>query len=376
LQVAVTFALLVGAGLLARALRSSGEERIGATRQVATLHLDLTFADYDADSGRPFYDELIRRVRGVAGVEAAAYAARLPFGFGGTLATVAIPGFDPPDGQAGFRLDVNRISDGWPEVVKVPLTRGRGFTTADRADGPGVALINETMARRFWPDDDPLQRPLVVSGRPVDVVGVVDDTRFAVPGRPDMPRIYVSSAQVYSPRAVLMVRAGSQATIGGPLVQAVSELDPDIPIGAVGTLAGNINAAYLPQRLLGGATLAIGALTLVLAAFGLYGLLAYWVTTRRLELGIRSALGARSETVVGLAIRQGLVPTTWGVVGGLVLAVGVGLVLRRFLLGVSPLDPVAYLIAAAVFYVVATLACLVPARRAAAVSPMAVLRGP
>lgn len=205
---------------------------------------------------------------------------------------------------------------------------------------------------------------------------MIDDGRLATPGRPDLPRLYLSADQAYSPRTILMVSGPVTAgPVGGLLHQALSALSPDLPMNPVTSLEANVGLAYLPHRLLSGATAVVALLTLLLAAFGLYGLLAFWVTTRRIELGIRSALGAKPADVIGLAVRQGLVPTSYGVLAGLGLSFGVGLVLRRFLLGVSPFDPVAYLGGTVVFYSVAAIACLIPAARAAKVDPLVALRG-
>ena len=375
-QVAVTFALLVGAGLLVRALASGRPADQDRTASVVTVPLDLTFADYNADSGRRFYQNLLQRVRAIPGVVTAAYAARLPFGFGAPVAMVAVPGVDPPKGQTGFRIEMNRVSAGWNEAVELPVSKGRTFAASDRPDGPAVALVNQAMASRFWPRGDPVHRTMTVNDRVTEIVGVLDDGRFATPGRLDIARVYLASDQGYSPRAVLLVRAATDdRRLAEALVAALRQTDPDLPINSVGTLAANLSIAYLPQRLLGGATAGIAVLTLVLASFGLYGLLAFWVATRQSEIGIRSALGARPAAIARLAIRQGLGPTTLGVAAGVVLSVGLGLLLRGFLLGVSPVDPAAYLVAALVFYAVATAACLIPAGRAARVSPMVALRG-
>jgi putative ABC transport system permease protein len=343
---------------------------------VATLSLDLSYLNLTEPLGRRFYDDLLVRVRAIPGVEAAGYGARLPFGFGAGRSLVAVPGVDPPTGEAGFQIEMNRVSPGWIETVGVTLARGRGFNPEDRARLQGVLLVNQEMARRFWPGVDPVGRGLTIDGRPAEVIGVVDDRRFAVPGRAtEPPRVYLSTDQIYSPRAVLLVRTTkSSREVGNRLFRAVAELNPDLPLPPAGTLQANLEVAYLPQRLLGGAAGAIALLTLLLAALGLSGLLAYWVTSRQVELGVRSALGARSSAVVALVVRQGLVPISYGVGAGLGLAIIVGLALRRFLLGVSVLDPLAYLGAMTTFYLVAILACLLPARRAARVNPMVALR--
>jgi putative ABC transport system permease protein len=200
----------------------------------------------------------------------------------------------------------------------------------------------------------------LVNGQQTEIVGVTDDARFTVPGRPNLPRLYRNGDQAYSPRAILMVRGPvTNGGIAALLAGAVADLGPDLPLNPVGTLAANVGLAYFPQRLLGGATIGVAGLTLLLAAFGLYGLLAFWVTTRRTELGVRMALGADAASVTGLALRQGLVPIAWGIGAGVVLAVAVGTALRGFLIGVSPFDPVAYLAGGVAFLAVATAACRV-----------------
>ncbi len=372
LQVAVTFALLIGAALLFRAITSSHQGGPTVAAPVATLAIDGSFANLAEDARRGFFEALLARVRSTPGVEHAAYAAQLPFGFGGAQATVQVPGVDAPPGQPGFRVLVNRISPDWTATVRVPLSAGRDFTPSDR---PGVGLINEAMARRFWPGGDPLGTLLVANGKTIEVVGVVDDRAFAVPGRPNPLRLYLSIDHAASPRATLLVSGPiTESDVGGMLQRAVASLAADLPLNAVTTLEANVALAYLPQRLLGGATTVVALLTLLLAASGLSGLLSFWVTTRRTEIGVRTALGATPAQIIALAVRQGLTPVSYGVVAGLGLSLGTGLVLRRFLLGVSPFDPAAYLGGTVVFYLVAAAACLIPAARAAKVDPLVALR--
>ncbi len=375
-QVAVTFAMLVGAGLLTRTvLKGQAAEPSGA-EAIATLPLDVSFANYDESAGRAFYRELLARVQAFPGATGVAYAARLPLGFGNAQAEVQIPGVDPAPGETGFRVETNRVSAGWVETTGLPMVRGRVFSPADLPGGPSVVMINQTMANRFWPNANPLQQAVVVNGRRSEIVGVTDDSRFALPGRPNLARIYLSADQVYSPRAILMVRGPvTSRGIAGLLAGAVAELGPDLPLDPVGTLAANVGLAYFPQRLLGGATIGVAILTLVLAAFGLYGLLAYWVTMRRTELGVRMALGADAASIRGLAMRQGLVPIIWGMAAGVALAAALGMALRSFLIGVSPFDPAAYLVGGVAFLGVASAACLIPASRAARLPPTSALRG-
>ncbi len=375
LQVAVTFALLIGAALLARAIASSRNGGPAAGAPVATLAIDGSFVNLADDRRRDFFEALLARVRSAPGVAHAAYAAQLPFGFGGAQANVQVSGIEAPVGQPGFRVEVNRVSPDWIGTVRVPLSSGRDFAAADGPDRPGVGLINVAMARRFWPGADPLNQLLVANGKPIQVVGVVDDGGFAVPGRPSPPRLYLSIDQAAAPRAILLVSGPiTESDVGGMLSRAVSALAPDLPLGAVRTLEANVALAYLPQRLLGGATTVVALLTLLLAAFGLYGLLSFWVTTRQAEIGIRSALGAKPAQIIALAVRQGLAPVGYGVVAGLGLSMGTGLILRRFLLDVSPFDPAAYVGGTLVFAVVAAFACLIPAARAARVNPLVALR--
>ncbi len=375
-QVAVTFAMLVGAGLLTRTLLKGRAAEPPGAEAIATLPLDVSFGNYDEAAGRTFYRALLARVQAFPGVTGVAYAARLPLGFGNVQATVQIAGVEPPPGETGFRVEINRVSAGWIETTDLPMIGGRAFSSADQPGTSSVAMINQAMAKRFWPSGDPLHQVVLVNGQQTEIVGVTDDARFTLPGRPNLPRIYRNGDQVYSPRAILMVRGPvTSHGIAGLLAGAIADLGPDLPLNPVGTLAANVGLAYFPQRLLGGATIGIAALTLVLAAFGLYGLLAYWVTTRRTELGVRMALGADAASVTGLALRQGMVPIAWGIGAGVVLAVAVGTALRGFLIGVSPFDPAAYLVGGVAFLAVATAACLIPAARAARMSPVSALRG-
>jgi putative ABC transport system permease protein len=273
------------------------------------------------------------------------------------------------------------IGPGYFRCLGIPVLRGREFTAQDRTGAPRVAIVNEAFARRFWPDRDPLGKRLSIEGPEgnfMEIVGVVKDGKYTTLGEDPLPWFATPIGQTYVSDMVLVLRtgAGGSGSIK-PVVDgattAIQSLDKALPV-TISTVEQHMDSALLLPRvgaaLLGG----FGGLGLLLAAVGLAGMMAYVVTQRTHEIGVRMALGARSVDVLGLLLRQGLQLTAVGGAIGLAVALGATQMLRGLLYDVSPADPVTFVGVALVLAGVALTASYIPARRATRVDPLVALR--
>jgi predicted permease len=274
-----------------------------------------------------------------------------------------------------MEFGANTVGAGYFEAMGIEIVRGRGFEATDAAGAAPVAVVNESFARRFWPGENPIGRRFGTgSGGMREIVGVTRDGKYRSLTEDPQPHFYLPFAQGYEPDMVLVARtAGDPGPIAAALVGEVRALDPELPV-ETSTMDEHLGLAVLPQRI-GGAVLgAFGLIAALLAAFGLYGVMAYLVSQRTREIGIRVALGARSRDVRLLVVRRALGLTLTGLGLGFLGAAAAARALGSFLVGVSPSDPTVLLSVAALFTGVALLASWVPAQRAAAVDPVRALR--
>ena len=382
-QVALSISLLVGAGLCIRSLSAAADMTPGfQADRVVVGWLDLFSAGYTADDGRAFYARLLERVSALPGVESASLSRRVPLGFsGGSFTDATIEGYTPPDGQ-DLIVGLNNVGPDYAATMGIPIVAGRDLSKDDVAERPRVAVISETMARRFWADRDPVGGRFLF-GRVRDdqpnqwitVVGVMKDIKQRSLTERPQPNVVIPILQSYSSTAVLNVRteAGTDA-IGADLQRVMRELDPGVAFYNVSRLSDHTKAATFQQKLAGDLLVVFGALALLLAGIGSYGVLSFLVGMRRREIGIRLAVGATRGDVFRLIAGSGARLIAIGTIVGLLLSVGVGMGLQSLLIGISPTDPVTYAGVIAVLLVVASAACLLPARRAAAVDPVTTLR--
>ena len=376
-QLAVSLVLLVGAGLLVRTLQRAYAIAPGfATHDVVVASVDPGLQGYDSSRTTRFYAELLRRLAPRSGVRAASLALNVPFGGGWDTRIVA-------EGQAidqrhpGERADFNVVTPDYFRTMDLPMVRGRAFTAQDVAHAPHVVVINEAIAERLWPDRDPIGKRLqrAWGGEPLEVIGIVKDAKYRSLFEVRRLTFYQPLAQSYQPAMVIHVRAqGDARPIGQMIQRTVGELDKDLPVYRLQTLADRLDNSLGQQRL--GATLvtAFGLIALVLAAIGLYAALGYAVTQRTREIGIRMALGARGEDVRRQILREAMALAVVGLGAGLTGAVAATRVMRSQLYGVTPTDPTSFVAVSAVLVGVALLASYLPARRATKVDPMVALR--
>ena len=382
-EVALALLLLIGAGLTLRTFRHLGSLYPGFDVEgVALTSLALPGRGYpEAPDAVRFYSRLVERVATLPGVVAAGAANIVPLCGCNQTSGFSIIGAPPYPPGEGPEMDWRVITPGYFAALRVPVVGGRDFTSADGPDAPPVAIVNETLSRRWFPDGGALGRRLRVDGdttRAVEVVGIVGDVRHSGLTQLAPPEMYLPAAQRPAWEMTVVARAagGEQAApaLLPALRAAVLEIDPNQPVYDQQTM-GNLLELSMVQyrfslRLLG----ALGLVALVLAGVGIYGVIAQLVAERTREIGIRIALGGDQRSVQGLVVRQGMMPAALGIGTGLLLAPALTLLVRRMLVGVSPNDPLTFATVAVLLLGVALAACYLPARRAARVDPMIALR--
>jgi predicted permease len=374
-QVALSLVALVAAGLFLRSLGEAQKSDPGfEARRLLTLSFNLDLQGYDRPRGEGYVRELLARVRTVPGVEAAAVAQAGPLQ--GTFARTVFR-----DGKAadtdGTLVQVNAVAPGYFETMGVPVVRGRAIAEQDREGVTPVVVINQTMAERFWPGEEPIGQRFHFFGEDfsVEVVGVARNAKYNGLGEDPQPYIYAALGQRWSGNLTLVARtAGDPGTVLPTVQRTVRELDKQLPLVGVQTIGQLLHAGLWAPRA-GAALLGVfGLLALVLAAIGIYGVTSFAVAQRAREIGIRMALGARRNDVLSLVLRQGMAVVALGLLVGL----GAAFALTRFaaslLFGVSPTDPVAFGATSLLLAGVALAANLLPARRATAVDPVTVLK--
>jgi putative ABC transport system permease protein len=380
-EVALSLMLLVSAGLLMRSFVSLLKTNPGfSPDNILTMHLSLPAAKYKEDEQRvSFYSELVSRVRALPGVESAALVNYLPLGGSNSSDAFLIEGVaEPPPGQE-FVGRYRVCTPSYFETMSIPILKGRAFTQQDRADAPPVIIVNETLARRFWPTTDALGKRMRFFGPPeknpwIQVVGIVPDVRHEL-NLPVTPDYYLPHAQDPWNSMVLVAKTKVEPlALAASIRQQVWSLDKDQPVFDVRSME-QVRALSVSLYSFSSVSLGIFAvIALLLAAIGIYGVMSYAVTQRTQEIGIRMALGARAADVLKLVVRDGMALALIGVVAGLAGAFALTRLLRSLLVGVTPTDLVTFTMVTLGLLSVALLACYVPARRATKVDPLVALR--
>jgi putative ABC transport system permease protein len=378
-QVAVSTLLLVGAGLFLRSLANARAVDPGfSLRQGVMAQVALGFGNrYTEQEGRLFYQRLVERVAALPGVDSVALAEHLPLAMQIHTRGLQVEGQPEVDEKDWPEADVATVGPGYFRTMGIPLPWGRGFSNADGPEAPGVVVVNETAARRYWPGEEPLGKHLRFDdkGPWLAVVGVAGDGKYRTLGEDPRPFVYQAFAQDYS--SMMGVVVASRLDEGQLLAQVrheIAALDPHAPIFDIKPMSEHLAVMLFPARM--GAVLlaAFGVLGLVLASVGLYGVVAYSVSRRTREVGIRRAVGAGDGAVVRLVVGEGMVLVGVGVAVGLGLALAAGRFLGSLLYGIGAADPVTFVAVPLLLGAVALAANLIPARRALRVDPMEALR--
>jgi putative ABC transport system permease protein len=379
LEVGLTVVLLMGAGLLVRSYQRLRSTNLGcATENVLTMRINLPGARYKLPGPAPtsFYEALLERVRALPGVEAAAFVTGVPGqGYlGDDGFTIAE---HPPLPQGKGNLAIFRWADpGFFTAMGIPILRGRTFGDDQKLDHANEVVISDSFAKQFFPGEDPIGKHLRVTDRkqPSVIVGVVGDTRFSI-GEPPQPMQYYPLFAGETNNGTLVIRTGRDVEqLALPVQRIIQRMDHDLPVSDVLTMNQLLGKSTLDQSfdaaLIGG----FAVLSLLLAAAGLFGVLSYIVAQRSGEIGIRIALGAQREQVLGLMLADGLRPALIGLLLGLAAGAAVMQSIKAMLYETQPLDPEIFAAVAVLLIASAALACVVPAWRASRLDPMRVLR--
>ena len=376
-QIALSLVALVGASLFLRSLQNAQKIDPGFDADhLAVLSFDLGAQGYTEERGRQFQKQVLERVASVPGVQSATLASTVPLFNGGFARTVFLEGQDTSDRRSGRLVQIAVASAHYFETLGIALMRGRTLGDMDQPNTPAAVVINETMAKRFWPDQDPIGKRFKFFGQNEfqQVVGIVKDSKYNFIGEDPTPYIYQATTQVYQPQLSLFVKGARPPAILGTVRGEVQQMDKNLPLTGVFTLAEIFDQSLWPPRM-GASLLAVFAgLSLVLAVIGIYGVMAYSVNQRTRELGIRMALGASRRDVVRLVVVHGLRLTLMGVIVGLFVSFAASRLVASMLFSVSPTDAVTFAFVPLMLGAAALGASYIPALRATRIDPMVALR--
>jgi predicted permease len=376
-QVAVSVILLVSAGLFIQSLRNALQVDPGFDlRDGLVVEIDLGFGHYDEPKGRQFYDRLVKRVQVLPGVEAASLAVDMPLSEMRMQSHILVDGYESaPEERMQMRWNV--VGPGYFETLGVPIVQGRGFTEQDREDSRRVAVINETMARRYWAGRNAIGGYVRRGDHRWEIIGIAKEGKYD--DLDDQPKPYVCfplRQEEFLRRLNLVIRTSvTPVTLMAPVLAEIRRMDTNLPAPRIMTMEQFMENAF--ETAAGGPAdllTVFGLLALALAMIGVYGVMSYSVSRRTHEFGIRMALGARRGEILGIVLRKGLKITLVGLLFGLAAAIAVARLLGGFLFEVNLLDPVTFSGVILLLLGVATAACYLPAHWAAQVSPAAALR--
>ena len=380
-QIAASLLLMVGAGLLVESLMELENQNLGFTPEhVLLVNINPELAGYDSSQLPGLYHQLTDRLGALPGVRSASIGMSSPMGGSRAGFDVAVEGQPQPSGAGNPQFVA--VGPGYFETEGMSIVLGRAISPQDTGNSAPVAVVNQAFVRKFIPGGNPIGRRLSM-GNPfkppgMEIVGVAGDAKFSNPREPAGPMLFLSAYQMKSVMTYvneIQIRAaGDPASVTGAVRQALREIDPNLPITQVITLAAQVHDSLSQQRAISALTGFFGALGLLLACVGLYGIMAYNVGRRTNEIGIRMALGAEKTDVLRMVVGQGIKLALMGVAIGIAGALALTRFLASMLYGVKPTDPLTFVAVSLILVAVAIAACYIPARRAAKVDPMVALR--
>ncbi len=380
-QVAGSFTLLVVAGLFVGSLKKVQSFDLGLDpNDILNVITDPHQIGYNEPRTATFYREIESRVRALPGVQSASLASYLPMGGWPTRAAVYVESHPLRPGQQAPRVIVNSIDPPYFETMRITLLRGRVFSDADNATSPLVAVINQTMARNFWPQGEALGKRFRMDGESsplVDVVGVVVDGKYESLGEDPQPFFYVPLAQNFSSKRILQIRTFvPPQSLAASVQEEISHLAPELPIMDIQTMNQSLEGAlgFFTFRLAATLSAALGVIGLILAVAGIYGVVSFTASQRTKEIGIRIALGADPRDILHLVWRQGMSLVAAGITLGTITALALTRGMAHMLVGIRASDPVTYAVVGILLSAAALFACWIPARRAMRADPINTLR--
>ena len=378
-QVAISLVLLVGAGLFLRTLHNLRHVDVGFNPQNLLLfRINPQLNRYDEKRTAALYGDLIERLATVPGVRAAAMTAPALLSGSVNSTSIFVHGRVYQPGVVS-RDNINRlvISPNFFDVMGIPVLLGRGFTDRDTETAPKVVIINEAAVRRYFANESPVGQRFgssVETANQLEIVGVLRDAKYDSVRDEAPPTMYVPYTQTRVGSPVFVMRtAGPPTSVTSAVRETVRQIDPNLPLMDVSTQMEQVERRFLQEKVFAQAYTLFGGLALLLASIGLFGLMSYNVAWRTNEIGIRLALGAQRQDVLGLVMRESMVLVAIGVIAGLAIAVASSRFISTLLFGLAPTDVMTMVLAVAVMVVVSAIAGYLPARRASRVDPMVAL---
>ena len=374
-QMALSNVLLVSAGLFLRDLQNATTVDKGfVAENLLIADLAPGLQGYNRARSEELYRRLRETLMSRPNVKAVGYTAIVPLGLNESDSDVEITGYTPARNE-NMSLQVNWVTPGYFEAMGIPMKEGRGFTDRDDSTSVRVMVVNEQMATKYWAGASPIGRTVKYGGKEHTVVGVVPTGKYQRLGEPPTPFYYLAQAQHWNEAMSVVIRTtGDPLAVAPALRSAAAAFDETLPVSDIRTMTRHLGIALMPARLAGAALGVFGLLGLVLASIGMYGVMAYTVSQRRREIGIRMAIGAAGRDVVGMIMRQGLTLVLIGAAIGIAGALGASRLLRGILYSPSVIDPLTFAGVPLLLTAVAALASWMPARRASAVDPLEALR--
>ena len=378
LQVAISIVLLVAAGLFLRTLQNLRNVDVGFnTKNLVMFRINPFLNRYDEPRTLALYDKMMEQLRAIPGVRSVAVSNVPLLASSVNSTSLFVQGRQYTPGQRGDSINRLAISPGFFETMEMPLRVGRGLTDRDTQKAPKVAVINETAVRKFFPNENPIGQHVgstIETAGQVEIVGVLRDAKYDSVRDPVPPTMYVPYLQTRMPGAIFQLRtAGEVAGVIGGIRDVMRRIDPSLPLMNVQTQTEQVEKRLQHERIFAQAYTLFGALAVLLASVGLFGLMSYNVARRTNEIGIRMALGAQRGDVLRLVMRESMVLVMVGVVIGLAAAIGAGRLVSSFLFGLAATDATTMAAAVVVMSAVSAIAGYLPARRAAHVDPLVAL---
>jgi predicted permease len=378
LQMTVSMILLVGGGIFLRSLFTAQRVDPGfSTEDAGIAWIDLSASGISREEREGVWLDLEERILAEPGIREVAMASHLPLSLGNSFQGFRIPGVDPPPGQSAHRIDEVQVAPGYFRVMGIPILAGRPFGPGDRGEAPDVVLVNQAMDERFWPGENPIGKQIFTGfgNRPWTVVGLAADTKIRTLGEPPAPFVYFPMAQVPPGDIQILARGGlPEGEIVAALRRVIREAAPNLVVMEIKTMKDHLAVRLFGYRSAAALLSVFGVLALLLSSLGLYGVVSFSVSRRVREMGIRLSLGAERGQVTRLVVGQALRVVVTGGAVGVILAVLLARLVRAFLLGVSPADPVTLVGVPLLLGGVALVAAYAPARRASRVNPVEALR--
>lgn len=380
-QVAGSLVLLIVAGLFIRSLDKAEKMNLGFNPdQVLDLSVDVGQVGYKEPQARAAYRDIDKRIAGLSGVQSVAEAFTVPMGYVGANDRIWIQEHPYSAGQQPPEVSYNQVTPSYFDTLQMPLLRGRKFSNADSEKAPPVAIINESMAKKFWPNEDVLGKHLGIKGANgpfMEVVGIVQDAKYQNLTENPIAFYYVPFEQSYNAARTIHIRTTvPPESLALEIQSVIHEVVPDVPITQVKTMQEALQGAngFFLFRFGAQLTSTIGLLGLILAFVGIYSVVSYAAAQRTQEIGVRVAVGASPRDILKMVLRQGLGVVGIGVAAGLLLALAGTRVISGLIVGIKPTDPLTFAVVPGLLTAIALFACWIPARRATRIDPLVALR--